>query len=387
MYYASIGIIALIVTTIVNLEALRKVENKPENKLRLKYRQYILALLTFFVSDILWGILYELHLTLLTYIDTVVFFIAMVTSVLLWTRAVVIFTKSSNRLSKIFLGAGWIIYAFEIVVLAVNIFKPIAFGFDADGVYETYPARYITLFMQMILFLATAIYSFVVSARSVDKKRFHYKTVGFSGLIMSVFIELQMLFPLMPFYSMGCLFGTCIIHTFVYKDKDIEFTRAVETATQKAYRDGLTGVKNKLAYLEALAEIETHIEDGTLKEYGVVVFDLNGLKKINDTLGHEAGDEYIKNGCALICTKFDHSPVFRIGGDEFVTILKGQDYENRERLESEFRSIIDQNQKDGKVVVSSGLAIHEEGRDESYNDVFKRADACMYERKKSLKAM
>ena len=89
----------------------------------------------------------------------------------------------------------------------------------------------------------------------------------------------------------------------------------------------------------------------------------------------------------LICHKFDHSPVFRIGGDEFVTILRGHDYENRERLEAEFRSIIDENQKNGTVVVSSGMAIYEAGMDESYNDVFKRADARMYERKQALKAM
>ena len=387
MYYASIGIIALIVTTIVNLEALRKVEKTHENELRLKYRRYLIALIVFYLSDIAWGMLYELKQIFLTYIDTCIFFVSMVSSVLLWTKTVVIFTKSKTKLVRIFLSAGWLIFTFEIVVLIVNIFKPIAFSFDSNDEYVTYPARYLTLFMQMILFVSTSIYSFIVSARSSGKKRFHYKTVGFSGLIMSVFIELQMLFPLMPFYSMGCLFGTCIIHTFVYKDKDIEFTRAVETATQKAYRDGLTGVKNKLAYLEALADIESHVEDGTLKEYGVVVFDLNGLKEVNDTKRHEAGDEYIKTGCMLICHKFDHSPVFRIGGDEFVTILKGQDYENRERLEAEFRSIIDENQKNGTVVVSSGLAIYKEGKDESYNDVFKRADARMYERKKALKAM
>ena len=386
MYYASIGIIALIVTSIVNLEALRNVEKKPENKLRLKYRSYILALIIFYMADILWGALYERRWIIPTYIDTCVFFIAMVSSVLLWTKAVVIFTESKTKLATIFLSVGWLIFTFEIVALIVNLFKPVAFAFDKDGEYVTYPGRYLTLFLQMILFVSTSVYSFIVSARSTDKKRFHYKTVGFSGLIMSVFIELQMLFPLMPFYSMGCLFGTCIIHTFVHQDKDREFTRAVENATQKAYKDGLTGVKNKLAYLEALADIETSVEEGSLTEYGVVVFDLNGLKIVNDTLGHEAGDEYIKNGCALICNKFDHSPVFRIGGDEFVTILKGQDYEDRERLEAEFRSIIDENQKEGKVVVSSGLAIYEVGRDESYNDVFKRADACMYERKKALKA-
>ena len=119
----------------------------------------------------------------------------------------------------------------------------------------------------------------------------------------------------------------------------------------------------------------------------VVVFDLNGLKIINDTMGHEAGDAYIKEACALICQHFDHSPVFRIGGDEFVAILKGCDYENREELESSFRETIDDNRKNGSVVVSSGLAVYIPGKDESYNDVFNRADELMYQRKQTLKAM
>ena len=102
-------------------------------------------------------------------------------------------------------------------------------------------------------------------------------------------------------------------------------------------------------------------------------------------MGHEAGDEYIKSACTLICTQFDHSPVFRIGGDEFVAILKGSDYEKREELEGSFRKTIDENQRNGHVVVSSGLAVYQPDNDESFNDVFKRADQLMYERKQALK--
>ena len=125
----------------------------------------------------------------------------------------------------------------------------------------------------------------------------------------------------------------------------------------------------------------------TLTDFAIAICDVNGLKAINDTLGHEAGDAYIKEGCMLICHKFDHSPVFRIGGDEFVAILKGRDYENREELEGSFRQMIDENQRNGKVVVASGMAIYTPGSDESYNDVFKRADEMMYKRKQELKAM
>ena len=92
MYYASIGTIALIVTTIVNLEALRKVEKTQENELRIKYRRYLIALIVYYLTDIAWGMLYELKQIFLTYIDTCIFFVAMASSVLLWTKTVAIFT-------------------------------------------------------------------------------------------------------------------------------------------------------------------------------------------------------------------------------------------------------------------------------------------------------
>ncbi len=386
MYYASIGIIALIVHVIINYEALRKVENTSDNHVRIKYRHYLFALLLYYCTDAMWGLLYEAGLVIATYIDTCLFFFAMALSVLFWTGTVVVFTGNKGKSGKILVGAGWLIFAFQLIVLALNLFVPVVFTFDADKEYIALPTRYVVLFMQMILFCAVAVFAIITALRSEGDRRSHYRTVGFSSIIMAIFIAMQTVFPLMPLYSLGCLFGTCLIHTFVYKDKDIEHNRQMEAVSQKAYKDGLTGVRNKLAYLETLADIEISIENGTLKQYGVVVFDLNGLKAINDNLGHEAGDEYIKSAANLICRQFEHSPVFRIGGDEFVAILRGADYENREELESSFRAVIDDNQQQGAVVVSSGLAIYDSGIDESYDDVFKRADELMYTRKIELKS-
>ena len=385
MYYSSIAIIALIIHFMINIEALKKVEKTSENSVRLKYRSYLFALMVFYISDAIWGFFHEQKWLIPTYLDTCVFFLSMAVSVLLWTIAVVAFTGNKSRSGKILVGCGLFILAFQAGILVVNIFCPVVFSFDDQKEYQALPARYIALFLQMILFLATAISAFIISVKSAGKKTRHYRTVGFSSIIMAIFITLQMFYPLMPFYSLGCLFGTCMIHSFIYKDKDIEYRIRMEAAHQKAYKDGLTGVKNKLAYLEALVEIEESFENGSLKEYGVVVFDLNGLKTINDTLGHEAGDEYIKSACRLICVQFEHSPVFRVGGDEFVAILKGSDYEHREELEDSFRKTIDENQRNGLVVVSSGMAIYQPGTDDNYNDVFKRADQLMYERKQALK--
>ena len=194
------------------------------------------------------------------------------------------------------------------------------------------------------------------------------------------------MYPFMPFYAVGCLLATCMIHSFVYRDETTQFNIEIERKKQMAYKDPLTGVKNKLAYLDKLKDFELSLENKEVDSYGVIVFDLNGLKKVNDTLGHDAGDEYIKSACKMICQKFKHSPIYRIGGDEFVAILEGPDYENREALLETFDAEVEQNQKEGLVVISSGLSIYSEETDSDYNDVFKRADRKMYERKSQLKA-
>lgn len=386
MYYASIGIIAFIVLVIINLEALKKVEKTAANEVRIRYRQFLVATMVYYFSDAMWGVLYELGWIAATYIDTVLFFIAMVTSVLLWTRAVVAFTGGKGKLTNVFLFCGWLIFGVQVLSLIVNIFYPVVFSFDANGEYLALPTRYVTLFMQMILYFATAFYSFVIRFRSKGTKRSHFRTVGLSGIIMAVFIALQMLFPLMPLYSLGCLFATCLIHTFIHKDMFEEQEREINSANQKAYRDGLTGVKNKLAYIESLRRLEIESKTTSFEGYGVVVFDLNGLKIINDTKGHEAGDELLKNACRLICEHYKHSPVYRIGGDEFVAILTGSDFDNREQIKKQFDEQIDANNRDGKVVVSSGMAVFDAKIDESYTEVFIRADKKMYERKQALKA-
>jgi diguanylate cyclase (GGDEF)-like protein len=152
-----------------------------------------------------------------------------------------------------------------------------------------------------------------------------------------------------------------------------------------AYRDALTGVRSKLAYLDMLKDMEVRMHEGTLTEYGVMIFDLNGLKDVNDNQGHDMGDEYIRSACRLICRNYDHSPVFRIGGDEFAAILEGNDYENRETLMEDFLRSVEENQRDGRVVIACGMAVYDPKKDTSYNDVFRRADRHMYECKERLK--
>ena len=386
MYYASVGLISLIVTVIINFEILKKNTNERSVTKR-RYRHFLFSVIVYFVSDILWGYMYDERWLIPTYIDTMAFFVSMAVSVLLWTRFVTTYLDTHGRFSKFLLGGGWLVFTYQVIALVINLFYPIFFGFGEGNEYIPGKARYITLFIQMGLYLGTSIYTLVVAVKTEGDEKSHHRTIGFSGIVMTFFIALQSFFPLMPFYAIGCLFATCMIHSFVYKDETAEMGREIGTAKQMAYRDPLTGVKSKLAYLERLGDLEGRVEAGSLSKYGVVVFDVNGLKKINDTLGHDEGDEYIRSACRLICEQFKHSPVFRIGGDEFVAILEGEDYENREDLLKSFETAVEEYRANGKVVVSSGMAVYQTETDDSYNDVFKRADKKMYERKGYLKGI
>ncbi len=96
-----------------------------------------------------------------------------------------------------------------------------------------------------------------------------------------------------------------------------------------AYRDSLTGIRNRTAYDAYCKEVDTKIASKQLREFGILVCNLNYLKAINDNYGHDNGNAYLVNCCKLICDIFCHSPVFRISGDEFVVILMGNDLRNR----------------------------------------------------------
>ena len=116
-----------------------------------------------------------------------------------------------------------------------------------------------------------------------------------------------------------------------------------DAAHQKACRDDLTGIKNKNAYGEFERRLNDQIESGDIGTFAIAICDVNGLKTVNDTMGHKAGDEYIKAASKIVCDTFKHSPVFRVGGDEFVAILKGDDFESRDDLAKTFMNIAKHN--------------------------------------------
>ena len=157
-----------------------------------------------------------------------------------------------------------------------------------------------------------------------------------------------------------------------------------------AYADALTEVRNRSAYEVAIRELQRRIDDGEQIEFAIALFDCDDLKCINDEHGHDKGNVYLRNACHLICRIFNKSVVYRIGGDEFVVILQGEDYKNREKLKKHFVSKSAEICKFAKekfehVRVSVGLATYDPKIDGSAKDVAIHADHLMYENKRERK--
>jgi len=386
MYYSSIGILAIILHVIINADTIFLKRGTERTEVAKAYRNFLFAVMFYYTADLLWGGLMALGLISLAYADTVFYFLSMGLTVLVWVRYIALFLDLDAYWSNILKATGWVIFLSEAAALIANCFVPIMFSFNDKGEYVASSARNIILYVQVGLFTLIALDTLATARKQEAITRRHHHAIGISGLIMALFIFLQAKFPLMPFYAIGCLIATCIVHTYVMVEERVENSRKLGMVLTAAYKDPLTSVKNINAYSEAKDIIENDVRDGKISEFAVVVFDLNDLKVVNDTRGHEAGDRYIRDGCTLICQVFSHSPVFRIGGDEFVAFLTNDDYRCREDLLQIFNNHVDHNLENDKVVVSAGISLYDPQGDSGYDEVFSRADKRMYERKKELKA-
>ena len=163
--------------------------------------------------------------------------------------------------------------------------------------------------------------------------------------------------------------------------RDQEYARALSEERNKANFDALTGVKNKHAYVDVEARLNHQIEEGERVEFALVVCDVNGLKKINDSRGHQAGDRWLQRARTIICRIFKNSAVFRVGGDEFAVLVQGADYAHVDEQMAAFNAHNLDYARRGDITIAAGMARYAEG-DRSVAAVFERADAQMYQNKR-----
>ena len=254
--YSVIGILASILLLIINQDIFLYHDGQILTKTQRNYRWFLMGVLAYLVTDLLWGLLYSHHLIAILYTDTSIHFAAMVGAVMLWTQYVVSYLDSGSRFERVLLVAGRVFFALELVFIAANFFMPVLFWFDENGVYQAGIARYVTLGIQIFMFLITSVYTLFVASKSKGRIRLRHMTIGFFGIAMMTLITVQVFYPLLPLYAMGCMLGTSLLHSFVVEDEKDEYRRELEEAAKRDREQKLELAESREAMKEALAVAE-----------------------------------------------------------------------------------------------------------------------------------
>lgn len=156
-----------------------------------------------------------------------------------------------------------------------------------------------------------------------------------------------------------------------------------------AYRDTLTGLRNTNSYWAWIVDFDKEIESKEI-DFGVIVLDINYLKETNDKYGHDAGNNLIVAAARIISGIFKRSPVFRIGGDEFLVLLQNRDLEEYKELLEKFdeecrNTLVPEGNESIPVSVAKGFSRYDSKIDLKFMDVFNRADDAMYENKRQTR--
>ena len=232
--YSIIGILASILLLIINQDVILNHDGQILTRTQRNYRWFLMGVLTYLVTDLLWGVLYSHHLTAILFVDTSIHFAAMVGAVMLWTQYVVSYLDAGSIFERILPVVGRVFFALELIFIAANIFLPVLFWFDENGVYQAGIARYVTLGIQVFMFLVTAVYTLFVASKSKGRVRLRHLTIGFFGIAMMTLIMVQVFYPLLPLYAMGCMLGTSLLHSLVVEDEKDEYRRELKEALAAA---------------------------------------------------------------------------------------------------------------------------------------------------------
>lgn len=344
MLYSSAGLLALVIHLIINYDILRK-NGKERFSGYHYYRHFLIAVMAYYVTDICWGLLYDRHLITLTFLDTALYFIAMACSILFWTQYVVDYLKEEKFFGTLLLSVGKLLFGFQIVVVVVNFFRPVLYSFDASGVYHAEKARYITIVVQVGMFLITSVYALIVSFRREGAIKFRHLTIGLSSLAMIVFTYFQVWYPLLPMYAIGCLLACCVLHSFVLENEKEEYRDELEEKLKENVRKGnyydlLTGLPGMTYFFELSEKSRSRMR----KEGGKPAFlflDLSGMKFYNQKFGFAKGDLLLQAFAKLLISVFGSDNCSRFAQDHFAVVTESTGL--TEKIQQLFRDWESQN--------------------------------------------
>lgn len=287
-----------------------------------------------------------------------------------------LYQNVSGRLWNIFLSLT-LLNGFVQIILQV---------FDICSMKDMLPITHLTFVMMFIVV-------FIQMVRENERYK-KSKTIRIN-IISLMFVVFCLLLDVMRYYSSAGMvtgsyaniaFLAYILLVGINAVREnislLEKGKQASVYEHMAYTDKLTGLSNRLGHDLALenAELDKH-------DYIVCMFDLDNLKKCNDTFGHIAGDEYISYSAHIIKTAFEKiagDKIFRIGGDEFCLILEDKSIKDYEEAMEKLEKMCEEyNDRDGdvKIYIACGYARYDKELDATLKETRSRADAMMYENK------
>ena len=175
--------------------------------------------------------------------------------------------------------------------------------------------------------------------------------------------------------SVYMLFAAVLIIVIVRR-----MTRRIINEHSKANSDAMTSFANRRAYEN---DIKRYDEKGYEPNLSYVSLDLNGLKRVNDSLGHEAGDKLIVGAASVIHQCFgNYGEMYRIGGDEFAALIFA-DLDRLTKIKMDFKEAMeDWSEENGMTLsISYGIVRACEDPTMSFSEMAKLADVRMYKNK------
>lgn len=271
-----------------------------------------------------------------------------------------------------------------------RLFAVIAALYLANYLVQAVPG-YVLLFPTHLLIVASIVHVIKDGAKRLmqrNDKVIRRIMEGFG--VLSVFCVVALILfwvdPLSQYSFMYCagilFFILCLVSAqFSRLYEQMEENANTAAYRRLAYLDGMTGLGNRTAF------IEEQEKDDPLAGVTYILFDINNLKQVNDQYGHQEGDLLICAVAKCIQDVFGESgKCYRIGGDEFVVILKDScASDTAEKLDAMSARVAQENEKRMiPVSIAAGCAVWQEK--ETASQLYQRADADMYQKKLKMKA-
>ena len=263
--YSVIGLIAIAVQLIINFKVMFSPDPNKIQKAAGKYRWLMISIFVYYITDVLWGFLAGLKWLPELFLDTTIYFVAMSSAIVCFSRYIVEYLEMQDWRAKFFEWFGTGFFILNSLFLIVNFFYPCYFWIDDAGAYTAGLIRYIGLWIQVAMFSFASIIIGIEVSKSHGVRKKRHLAIFFTSLVMTGAIVFQERFPLLPFYAFGCLLGSCILNVYVAGDELEEYREMLRTEKEKLedYSGQLSNYK-RAVLSDALISLEANLSKDEL---------------------------------------------------------------------------------------------------------------------------